>query len=362
MSGTGAASGVPMEGILPEPQIPDPAAAAAQLQQQIDQQAAELERLRKEKADREQADLAAQLQRQTILQPERPISGKVDGALAPQPWDPKNVSWQQYATTLCIYMVAALIPQAQWGMRALTFLPAAAQQAFMQYIKLPLTELTAARVTWDVVSDFCTQHQVAHLDTNFALRETLYCKIKQYDAKTGITVSLADHIAKLEAFFLKCSEKPDPASQVFAVLHSLHPALREHCSRDPATNQEFLTYEPLRNYLVNFSSHADRLIAAWERRERGNGKGKQQQHQQRTGNTSTAATKSIGVTGGVRKPKGYGNWTPAQKELHTAGKCVHCEKDWAPGHRCLNKKNVPRYVLLQLYLRFLSITTLTQPL
>lgn len=110
MSGTGAASGVPMEGILPEPQIPDPAAAAAQLQQQIDQQAAELERLRKEKADREQADLAAQLQRQTILQPERPISGKVDGALAPQPWDPKNVSWQQYATTLCIYMVAALIP------------------------------------------------------------------------------------------------------------------------------------------------------------------------------------------------------------------------------------------------------------
>jgi len=128
MSGTGASGEVPMEGLEQNPGIPDPAAANAQLQQQIEQQRLELERLRKEKED---ADLARQLQ-QAALHPPGPSSGKIEGVTAPGMWDPKEMSWTQYSVTLMMFLLNCVTDRTHWGIRALTFLPQAAQHALLQ--------------------------------------------------------------------------------------------------------------------------------------------------------------------------------------------------------------------------------------
>lgn len=124
------------------------------------------------------------------------------------------------------------------------------------------------------------------------------------------------------------------------VYNSLHPALQNCCQYDPATQQEFLTYEALRAHLVTLGGSADQLIKNHERTHKqqpGNLKTtKQQQHPRHNG--QAAAKSGLGATGGVKKPKGYHRWTSDQKALADAGKCVHCSKDWTPGHRCLTQK------------------------
>lgn len=75
-----------MEGVEPQQpqmqpqQIQDPAAALVELQQQFELQAQELERIRKEKED---AELAAQMQTQAALNTAGPSSGKVEGVRPP---------------------------------------------------------------------------------------------------------------------------------------------------------------------------------------------------------------------------------------------------------------------------------------
>jgi len=321
-----------MEGV--EEVLQNPQDAAAQFQEQIAQQAAEIERLKKEKED---AELAAQLQRAALQQP-GPSSGKIEGMKAPDRWNPKQMSWTEFSITLVFFFLNCVKDRSEWGLRALTYLPVSAQQAFVAWIKVPVTSLNASTVTWEKICEFCEQHQVAHLDTNGVIRETLFRKLRQYDSTTRVTTPLADYLAKIEALFVKCTAKLDAASQVFAVINGLHPALKPLCQIDPATNKEFLTYEALRNHLVSMSSQAERLIAEAERKDKANAKTKQQQQQPHSRQGNSPAARTLGVSGGVKKPRGYNTWTPEQKQLAADKKCVHCKADWTPTHRCLNNK------------------------
>ena len=85
------------------------------------------------------------------------------------------------------------------------------------------------------------------------------------------------------------------------------------------------------------SSQAERLIAEAERKDKANAKTKQQQ-QQHSRHSNSSADRTLGVSGGVKKPRGYNTWTPEQKQLAADKKCVHCKADWTPTHRCLNNK------------------------
>lgn len=195
-------------------QIQDPAAALVELQQQFELQAQELERIRKEKED---AQLAAQMQTQAALNTAGPSSGKVEGVRPPAAWNPKELSWTQYSVTLMVFLFNCVTDRTQWGLRALTFLPVAAQQAFVSWVRIPLADFNTSNITWQIVCKFCEQHQVAHLDTNYAIRESLFQKVKQQHPVTGVVTPLADHLAKIEALFVKCTEQLDPASRVYAV-------------------------------------------------------------------------------------------------------------------------------------------------
>jgi len=257
---------------------------------------------------------------------------------APDRWNPKQMSWTEFSITLVFFFLNCVKDRSEWGLRALTYLPVSAQQAFVAWIKVPVTSLNASTVTWEKICEFCEQHQVAHLDTNGVIRETLFRKLRQYDSTTRVTTPLADYLAKIEALFVKCTAKLDAASQVFAVINGLHPALKPLCQIDPATNKEFLTYEALRNHLVSMSSQAERLIAEAERKDKANAKTKQQQQQPHSRQGNSPAARTLGVSGGVKKPRGYNTWTPEQKQLAADKKCVHCKADWTPTHRCLNNK------------------------
>jgi hypothetical protein len=113
-----------------------------------------IERFNKENEDRE---LAMQLQQQAALQPGPPStsSGKVEGVKAPDRWNPKEMSWQEFAVTLVFYFLNCVTDQRLWGIRALTFLPRTAQQSFVAWIKLPVTALDASIVTWAKVTHSC---------------------------------------------------------------------------------------------------------------------------------------------------------------------------------------------------------------
>ena len=239
-------------------EVQNPDEVAAQLQQQIAQQRAELDRLRKEKED---AELAAQLQRAALQQP-GPSSGKIEGMKAPDRWNPKQMSWTEFSITLVFFFLNCVKDRSEWGLRALTYLPVSAQQAFVSWIQVPVTSLTSSTVTWEKICEFCEQHQVAHLDTNGVIRETLFRKLRQYDPTTRVTTPLADYLAKIEALFVKCTAKLDAAS------NGLPPALKPLCQIDPATNKEFLTYEALRNHLVTFlglSNYFRRFIQGYSK-------------------------------------------------------------------------------------------------
>ena len=308
-------------------------AELAHLRADLDKQRTELERFAQIHRD---AELARQLE--TGLP--RLSSGKQDGVNKPNEWKPKEETWQQYSVRLAVYFVNIGIDRAKWGLRALSYLPPAAQHAFFAHAGISPAEMNETNCSYAVVEAFCQQHQVAHLQTNADLREKLFRHLKQYNSSTRSTMPLADHLAAVEALFAKCSAPLDSATKVYAVMSSLHPDLKQLCRIDPNTQQEFLTYEALRAHLVTMSGEAARLVAAADRASSSHnthsGSRKRQYPGQHTGQQPHAAA--------PKKPKGYNTWSPEQKKLADEGRCVHCKNTWAPGHRCLDKVGVVEHI------------------
>ena len=117
------------------------------------------------------------------------------------------MSWTEFSITLVFFFLNCVKDRSEWGLRALTYLPVSAQQAFVSWIQVPVTSLNSSTVTWEKICEFCEQHQVAHLNTNGVIRETLFRKLKQYDPTTRVTTPLADYLAKIEALFVRCTAK-----------------------------------------------------------------------------------------------------------------------------------------------------------
>jgi len=326
-----------MEGVEqanPQAQVLDPQAAYAELAEALQQQRLQFEAYKKQQED---AQLARQLQASTSIAP----AGKQEGVRVPEPWNPKSQSWAEYSTTLSLYLINLAVNQRLWGLRALTFLPDAAKQAFFRLHNLLPQEASPETCSWDRVTAFCTEHQVAHLQTNSDLRAQLTYRLRQYNPQTGVTTSLGDHLAALEAVRAKCTIPLDEGTAVFVLHNSLHPAIKSMVQINPATAKEFDTYDSLRLHLVKLGGVAEKAIADYER-DRRHGRPKQQGKQQPQPFVAGAA-KALATTGGVTKPRSrhernLANWSEEQRELAVQGLCVHCKSKWTPNHRCLSRK------------------------
>ena len=84
---------------------------------------------------------------------------------------------------------------------------------------------------------------MAHLQTNSDLRAQLTYRLRQYNPQTGVTTSLGDRLAALEAVRAKCTIPLDEGTAVFVLHNSLHPAIKSMVQINPATAKEFDTYD-----------------------------------------------------------------------------------------------------------------------
>ena len=244
---------------------------------------------------------------------------------------------------LITYLRNCNCPQQQWGMRALMYVPPDAVRAFYTSKGTTAAAATGEQVTWEAVTNFCTQHQVAHLQTDGDVRHMLAFQCRQRNPNTRVTVPLGDHLAAYEAAAAKCTHPMDPATAVFMCRTTLHPALQSAVRINPQTNHEFQNYQELREYLVQFKPEAERLIRDWERLHQVGNNTKPFGGRPFSGNSrpfngsGNGSGKPLGVRGGVRKPRLSDSWTKEQRDIAAKGICVYFQKPFIRPHNCLKQ-------------------------